>query len=157
MQASALTTWLVRPTQQRQHLGLCHLGPLWHLLGIEQCPIWCPVWVSLWLTVVVDVVDSREREIHEVPITKLRYNIQSLRKGCGWFREMDYHIRQSQISVTSHLTGINVCIPRRSTMRDRLICQSQQWQVSSLVRWTSSSAGRPDTQLGQQFHHHPSQ
>ena len=41
LQASARTRWLVRLTQQRQRW--CHLSPLGHLLGIEQCPIWCPV------------------------------------------------------------------------------------------------------------------
>ena len=41
LKASARTRWLVRLTQQRQRW--CHLAPLGHLLGIEQCPIWCPV------------------------------------------------------------------------------------------------------------------
>ena len=42
MQASACTIWLVRLTQQLRQRW-CHLAPLPHLLGIEQCLIWCPV------------------------------------------------------------------------------------------------------------------
>ena len=41
LQASARTRWVVRLTQQRKRW--CHLAPLGHLLGIEQCLIWCPV------------------------------------------------------------------------------------------------------------------
>ena len=38
LQALARTRWLVRVTQQLRQRW-CHLAPLGHLLGIEQCPI----------------------------------------------------------------------------------------------------------------------
>ena len=41
LHASVRTRLLVHLTQQRRRW--CHLTPLGHLLGIEQCPIWCPV------------------------------------------------------------------------------------------------------------------
>ena len=86
--ASACARWQVRLTQQLRHLLLCHLAPLWHLRGTEQCPTWCPVWVSLCLTVTEDTVGSRERNIHRGyhHETEMQHTIS--RKGCDNFSAM---------------------------------------------------------------------
>ena len=89
LQASARTRWLVRLTQLLKPLVLCHLALLWHLLRIEQCPIWCPIWISLCVIVIVDMVDSLEGKRIKVNFTKVRFNIQSIsRKGCRHFSAM---------------------------------------------------------------------
>ena len=87
LQASAGTRWLVRLTQLH-HLVLCHLAPLWHLLDIEQCPIWSPVWLFLCLIVMVDMANSLETHIHWGYHHQTEMQHATSRKGCGHFSVM---------------------------------------------------------------------